>query len=100
MNNQQSVYNLKTLNIAYTHKCNLRCYHCYVDGEKRSKPDATIELWKNWLYQAYGMGVEYVSFGGGESFVRQDFITFLEYISGLGMSVGVITNGTYAKTHF
>ena len=98
MNHQEpSMHILRTLNVAFTHKCNLRCYHCYVDETKKNKPDAALELWKNWFEQAKKMGVEYISFGGGESFVRQDFIELLEYIYTLGIPAGIITNGTYPK---
>lgn len=91
-------FQLKTVNIAFTHKCNQKCIHCYVGHKtKEFLIDSSLEKWCSWILQAKELGACLVSFGGGESFVRKDFPEFLEFINGIGLKAGVITNGMFSN---
>jgi radical SAM protein with 4Fe4S-binding SPASM domain len=76
-----------------TYKCNLRCCHCYVSGEK-----AREELSKDQIIsimdQLFDMGTRYICFTGGEVFTRTDVWKILEHATELNLKIDIKTNAT------
>ena len=86
-----------------TERCNLRCKHCYQEGEKvqelsREQIFAVIDeiaaLLQAWR-QAYDLEFQ-PSFNvtGGEPFLRPDLFAILERMAGIGFEIYVLSNGT------
>lgn len=67
-----------------TEKCNLRCKHCYQEGEKKSEDLSLNELFQIFdnclsLNLPYEEGVSF-HISGGEPMIRNDFFKFIEKI--------------------
>ncbi len=74
-------------------RCNLRCLHCYRDGEWPSGIMDTDEL-KRVLDQTAEAGTIWMLFTGGEIFLRPDFFEIYEHAQRLGLIVTLFTNAT------
>lgn len=79
-----------------THRCNLRCYHCYLGcGPGITAPnDLSTGEWKRVLDELFGLGVFYVTFSGGEPLCRPDMLELMEHAKERGLFFCLITNGT------
>jgi radical SAM protein with 4Fe4S-binding SPASM domain len=76
--------------LALTYECNNACGHCY--------NEARLDLgrgedWRHILDRLWALGVPYVIFTGGEPTLRGDLPDLVAYAEGLGMLVGLNTNG-------
>ncbi len=79
-----------------THRCNLRCRHCYL-GDERSGAGARelpTDRWLSLLGEIAGAGCLELLISGGEPLLRPDFATIYRRARELGMVVTVFTNGT------
>ena len=83
----------ESLQVSLTNRCNLSCVFCSV---------AERELKQQWDYydlckaiQAFiKVGIKTIEFsGGGEPTLHPDFNTIVHYSKGLGLKLGLITNG-------
>lgn len=74
-----------------TYRCSEKCRHCYVvqDGEN----EISLETVKSVLKQLAEMNVTYITFTGGEPFLRKDFMEILRYAYKLGFVIDIFTNG-------
>lgn len=83
--------------IAMTHRCNLRCVHCYL-GDERSPGSAARErdtaFWLSVVDQIAEAGCLNLLITGGEPFLRGDFAEVYTRAKKRGMLVTVFTNGT------
>ncbi len=82
----------------YTHKCNLRCAHCYQDSytsedETDSKELSTSEAFKV-VDQIANAGVGSLSFSGGEPLCRKDFFEVAKRTTQRNLLCTLSTNGT------
>jgi radical SAM protein with 4Fe4S-binding SPASM domain len=75
-----------------TDRCNLTCRHCYV--VRGAAPEMTTVQVNAALDALAQAGVIFVTFTGGEPFVRADLFEILEYSRSLNFSVRLFTNGT------
>jgi radical SAM protein with 4Fe4S-binding SPASM domain len=84
--------------IDLTHRCNLRCIHCYLGphagGEAGRGPELTAEQFCNLLDEAAEAGCLYLLISGGEPLLRQDFPQIYSHARQRGMIVTVFTNAT------
>jgi radical SAM protein with 4Fe4S-binding SPASM domain len=90
-----------------TERCNLRCAHCYQEsysGEELLFQDLVrvldqfIDLLGLWKHEARGLPVRgHITVTGGEPFVRQDLVAFLEILSvnRERFSFAILTNGSF-----
>ncbi len=82
------------MDIALSEYCNLTCQMC-------RRPSETLfmekEVCKRALDEAVAVGVEVVSFSGGEPFVHPAIYELLEHAFSLGVKVQLVTNGTLIK---
>lgn len=74
-------------------RCNLRCLHCYRDGDWPSDILNTEEV-KGVLDQIAAAGTIWMLFTGGEIFLRKDFFEIYDHARRLGLIVTLFTNGT------
>ncbi len=77
-----------------TYTCNLRCIHCLSDsGPKRNGELATEECLQV-IDALAAMKVFQFNIGGGEPFMRPDFLELMDYAHQKGMVTCISTNGT------
>ncbi|MGB9914159.1 MAG: radical SAM protein [Candidatus Bathyarchaeales archaeon] len=78
----------------FTHKCNLRCKHCYSDSGAAAQPELTTEEALAVVDQLADAGVTALAFSGGEPLSRKDFFEVAGHAAKRGLYVSVATNGT------
>jgi len=78
-----------------TYRCNERCVHCYLDHDDRGEM-TTSEI-KGVLDQLAQAGTFFLTFSGGEVFMRQDFLELVAYARRLFFNVKVKTNGVMIR---
>ncbi|MEW6663840.1 MAG: mycofactocin radical SAM maturase [Thermodesulfobacteriota bacterium] len=76
-----------------TLKCNLRCVHCLSDAGRRSEEELTTGECRRLIDQWAALKVFQVNVGGGEPFMRDDFLDLLLYAHFRGVVTCVSTNG-------
>ena len=74
-----------------TYRCNERCVHCYLDHEDHG--EMTTSEVKGVLDQLRAAGTLFLTFSGGEVFLRKDFFELLAYARQLHFDVCLKTNG-------
>jgi radical SAM protein with 4Fe4S-binding SPASM domain len=83
--------------IAMSHRCQLRCVHCYLGEERYIPPKAAGELptsfWLDVVDQLTEAGCLNLLMSGGEVFLRRDFSEVYEHAMRRGLLVTVFTNG-------
>lgn len=84
--------------LALTHRCNIKCVHCYVGEEAGSRRNPAKELstgrWKHIIDEITEAGCLYLLITGGEPLVRNDFNEIYRHARTNGLLVTVFTNGT------
>jgi len=73
-----------------TYRCNERCVHCYLDHDDHGEM-TTAEI-KDALDQLAEAGVFFLTFSGGEVFMRRDFFEIVEHARRLLFNVKIKTN--------
>jgi radical SAM protein with 4Fe4S-binding SPASM domain len=73
-----------------TYRCNERCVHCYLDHDDHGEM-TTAEI-KGVLDQLAEAGVFFLTFSGGEVFMRRDFFEIVEHARRLMFNVKIKTN--------
>ncbi|HEX9111169.1 MAG TPA: radical SAM protein [Terriglobales bacterium] len=79
-----------SVHLDVTYRCNERCVHCYLDHDDHGEM-TTAEI-KGVLDQLAEAGVFFLTFSGGEVFMRRDFLELLEYARRLLFNVKIKTN--------
>lgn len=80
----------QALHFEITHKCNLRCLHCYNIGYLNAqKQDLSLSDVKKVIDISATAGCEHFGFSGGEPFMRKDFLEIIDYAPG---PVHILTN--------
>jgi radical SAM protein with 4Fe4S-binding SPASM domain len=80
-----------SVHLDVTYRCNERCVHCYLDHDDHGEM-TTAEI-KEVLDQLADAGVFFLTFSGGEVFMRRDFFELVEHARRLQFSVKIKTNG-------
>jgi len=75
-----------------TYRCNLRCIHCYVQNSIFR--ELSLKEWKKIIEVLRGKGVLFITFTGGEPFIRNDAIKIMEFASQKDMALRIFTNGS------
>lgn len=79
-----------SVHIDLTMRCNERCVHCYRVIERR--PELTTAEWKTVLDDAARAGALYLTFSGGEVFLRKDLFELIEHARRLRFDVRLKSN--------
>lgn len=84
--------------IDLTHRCNLRCVHCYIDkkqqADKFEEKELGTEAWLSIIDQIEQAGCLFLLFSGGEPLLRNDFPLIYRHAKEKGILVSVFTNAT------
>jgi radical SAM protein with 4Fe4S-binding SPASM domain len=86
-----------TGSIAMTHRCHLRCLHCYLGDERRAtleKGELETAFWLSVMDQVADAGCLNLLITGGEPLLRRDFTEIYARAAQRGMLVTVFTNAT------
>jgi radical SAM protein with 4Fe4S-binding SPASM domain len=85
-------------NFDLTHRCNLRCTHCYLAGPSPDRKNSGRELdtrqWRAVIDEITQAGCLYLLLTGGEPLLREDFADIYRCARTSGLLVTVFTNGT------
>jgi mycofactocin radical SAM maturase len=76
-----------------TAKCNLRCRHCLSAGIAEDG-ELSFNRCCSFIDELGRLDVFQINFGGGEPFLRDDFVDILDYAHSKGITTCVSTNGT------
>lgn len=84
----------KTIQIHLTHKCNMRCIHCYMAAGNAINNELIEEEWKSAIENLSKVikNTEIV-FTGGEPLIRKDSINIMKFAKKHGHNVVLFTNG-------
>ncbi|MDD5694068.1 MAG: radical SAM protein [Bacteroidales bacterium] len=78
-----------------TRECNLSCKHCLVSAGNILSDELTLDEVFRILDQLKEMKAFTVNFGGGEPFMRKDFMDILRYASSKYLGIIISTNGYF-----
>ena len=78
-----------------THRCPLRCRHCYLSDRREEDELATTEA-KDLLRELARLGVMFLTFTGGEPLLRDDIFELVDEARSLGFAWKLLTGGTLA----
>jgi len=76
-----------------TLQCNMRCWFCNVWRHNPFPVEASTELFKKRLDEAWSLGCRLISFTGGEPLMRSDIGELVKHSLDLGFYTGLVTNG-------
>jgi radical SAM protein with 4Fe4S-binding SPASM domain len=85
-----------SVHIDLTMRCNERCIHCYRVIERR--PELTTGEWKAVLEAVAQAGTLYLTFSGGEVFLRADLLELIEHARELQFDVRLKSNALLITT--
>ena len=88
---------IKSVDLALTNRCNLRCIHCCVDSDLIMTEDAlTTNEWKKIIDKVVALKPKNIVISGGEPMVRQDFFEIVMYLKeNFHGTIDLMTNGLY-----
>ncbi|MCA1793422.1 MAG: radical SAM protein [Desulfobacteraceae bacterium] len=82
-----------------TYNCNLSCIHCLSDSGLKRKGELTTKESFGVIDALAAMKVFQLNIGGGEPFMRPDFLDLMDYAHKKGMVTCISTNGTLIDRH-
>lgn len=86
--------------MALTHRCNLRCIHCYVlPNAKSPQQELSTDDWLALAQEAAAAGCFSILLTGGEPLVRDDFAEIYLGIRAMGIHAMLFTNATRVDEH-
>ncbi len=86
-----------TGSLAMTHRCHLRCVHCYIGPDRYAPPEGgelDTTFWLGVVDQIAEAGCLNLLITGGEPLLRRDFADVYSQAIRRGILVSVFTNGT------
>ena len=75
-----------------TYRCNFDCIHCFCKGVRRK--ELKTREWKRIIDSLGDAGTLYLTFSGGEPFLRDDFFELYSYARRKGFLITIFTNGS------
>ncbi len=84
----------RSVNIAITGRCNLRCKYCFYADEMAALSDLSTGAWLAFFDQLGQMGVMDVTLTGGEVFTRRDLFELIDGLIANRMRYSLLSNGT------
>jgi len=85
-----------TVGIEVTKRCNFKCRHCFVDAGKPRRHEADTTEILAMLAELRALGTTTLAWSGGEPLLRDDLEYLTSVATGLGMQVGLVSNGFLA----
>jgi len=81
------------MRISITQKCNLRCFYCHNEGQKKSDSEMLPEEIERVVSVGKRLGIRKLKITGGEPLLRNDVVEIVEKISKHMDEVSMTTNG-------
>ncbi|MFZ7125798.1 MAG: radical SAM/SPASM domain-containing protein [Desulfobacterales bacterium] len=85
---------LLTMEIEFSLRCNFKCPYCYVPDEKYFEKELSLAEIQDAIRQAKDLGAEKIIVLGGEPSIYPSLKEMVRFISGLGLTVEMFTNGS------
>lgn len=82
------------LTIVLTEYCNHICDYCFKSCDNSKKQEMEPNDWLDVIDQAHALGVQEISFTGGEPFLYRDFISLIAHCTSKEIYTKISTNGT------
>lgn len=82
-----------------TNQCNLSCIHCLSGSGRAAERELTFDQCLNLIDQLAEFKVFQINFGGGEPFLRRDFLSILDACHRKDLVTCISTNGTLIDDH-
>jgi len=95
---QPEFYRPKYARLIVTQNCVLKCQMCSFWHEWKQDP-TTVDL-TAWIKELADFGVDDISLGGGEPFIRKDLTELVEEIHSYGITCGITTSGWIDRDPF
>jgi len=80
------------VHVELTHRCNLRCRHCYLPSHGGAELDTYA--WRGIFAELRRQGTLFVALSGGEPLCRADALDLCAAVRAEGMALRLLTNGT------
>jgi len=77
-----------------TNACNARCIHCSTAAAKQLHGELTTSEAKQLFSHLASIGIFDIAISGGEPLVRKDIFEIIDYMTSLGIKVGIGSNGS------
>ncbi|MBL7069048.1 MAG: radical SAM protein [Candidatus Omnitrophica bacterium] len=77
-----------------THRCNLKCQHCYIVNDSR-REELTYKELCHIFDEVYQEGCLWLCLTGGEPLLRKDFLDIYSYAYKKGFIITIFTNATF-----
>ncbi|MBN2305620.1 MAG: radical SAM protein [Anaerolineae bacterium] len=84
----------RSVDIAITGRCNLRCQYCFYADEMVALGDLPTATWLKFFDELGAAGVLRATLTGGEVFTRPDFFELLDGLIANRMRYSLLSNGT------
>lgn len=84
----------RSLEVAVTGRCNLRCSYCFYADEMAALKDLPKERWISFFGELGGLAVQRVTLCGGEPFIRPDLFDLIDGVIENKMRYSLLSNGT------
>ena len=87
-----------SVDIELSNRCNLKCKMCWFHGENgigdryKNSEMTTAEILE--LINQLAVYRPHIYFGGGEPFIREDFMTIVAHVKSFALPISFTTNGT------
>lgn len=95
-----SAYNLDTISLSLTNRCNLHCNHCILSASPSNKDILSTRELLEIIDEISEVNPRHLIVSGGEPFVRKDIMTILRHIrTSFKGEVCVMTNGVSFGQH-
>lgn len=91
---------LDFVSLALTHRCNLRCRHCYIPLTDHADAELTTDEWLAVIRQLQPFKLMGAILTGGEPLLRSDFWQLVEALKAINVEVILATNGTLIDAEF
>ncbi len=82
------------ISLVLTEQCNHSCNYCFKSSENAQNDELGVSDWLRVIDEAAELGVQEISFTGGEPTLFPGFLELVTYASKKGMYPRILTNGT------
>ena len=82
------------MHLELTYRCNFRCVQCYNATHKGAESELTVAEWQRILGELADLGCYFLTFTGGEVFVRKDALDILQAACKHRFTFRISTNGS------
>jgi MoaA/NifB/PqqE/SkfB family radical SAM enzyme len=80
--------------IETTNKCNLKCKYCYNELKKVEKTKISYDIFRELIDEASDLDIFDINLSGGEPFLHEDILKFIELIVSRDIGISIVSNGT------